>query len=155
MFNRFVSRPTSRSATIILVLSYVHFISAVQFFTNVTVPANLTTACSNALLTNVTGCDKIVATFRPGSYYDQSILASTCTSSCSSSLVQYESNVESACAGQSWNGYQDTQMSLAIIADMLLYAFNLTCLVNSGSYCNVVAANYAYTLDPASKYSQR
>jgi hypothetical protein len=140
-----------RSTTIVLLLSYVQLISAVQFFTNVTVPANLTTACTNALLEDVANCNTVVASFRPGLYYDESILNSTCTSSCASDLVQYESSIESACDGQSWNGYEDTAMPLAIIADMLLYAFNLTCMVNSGAYCNVIAAEYAYMLDPGSK----
>ena len=38
-------------------------------------------------------------------------------------------------------------MPLAIIPDMLQYHYNLTCLTDSGRYCNAVAAKAAAALD--------
>lgn len=125
---------------------------AVQFLQNSTVPANLTAACSSALVEDV-NCSPAVAALRSGSYYPQSTLNRTCTADCANALSAYESNVVSACGGQTWNGYQDTEMPLAIIPDMLRYLYNLTCLMDSGRYCNLVSAVAALALDPGSMLS--
>jgi hypothetical protein len=47
---------------------------AVPFFTNTTLPANLTTSCQNALLTDVAQCPLSAARFTFGSYYPGNLL---------------------------------------------------------------------------------
>jgi len=147
MYNSIDLRP----ATYILVFFFLRSVSAVQFFNNATVPTNITAACSNALLANVTSCGTIVSSLRSGNYYPESVLSLTCTSECANGLASFALSVDSACSTDTWNGYENTTMPLAIIPDLLRYAYNLTCLMDSGRYCNAVAAQYAYSLDPASK----
>lgn len=65
---------------------------------------------------------------------------------------QYYTNVNSACGSQTWNGYEDTEMSLLIILDMMKYQYGLACLTDSGRLCNNVAAEAAYVLGPGSEY---
>lgn len=120
---------------------------AVQFLQDTTLPANVTAACSSALVGDV-NCSPVVAALRSGLYYPQSTLNRTCTVDCANALSAYESNVISACGSQTWNGYQDTEMPLAIIPDMLRYLYNLTCLMDSGRYCNVVSAAAALLWTP-------
>lgn len=150
MFSFFLYQMLSTTLTFLVVLG--SGVNAVQFLQNTTVPANLTAACSSALVGDV-NCSPVVAALRSGSYYPQSTLNRTCTADCANALSAYESNVLSACRGQTWNGYQDTEMPLAIIPDMLRYLYNLTCLMDSGRYCNVVSAAAAQALDPGSMYA--
>lgn len=142
----------SRRSMYAVISIFISNISAAQFFQNSTLPTNLTVECSDALLTNVTGCGNIVSSFRPGDYYPESVLNSTCTSECSDGLASFASSVLSACSTDVWNGYEDTTMPVAIIPDLLRYAYNLTCLMDTGRYCNVISAQYAYSLDPTSEY---
>jgi len=140
---------TSKEQLFSVILSWVFFQTAhgFQIFTNETVPKNLTGTCSTALLKDIS-CSPVVLSLRSGDYYPVSTLNKTCTTACQTALSQYESTVVSSCNGQSWNGYEDTPMPLSIIPDLLRYQFNLTCLMDSGRYCNNIAAQAAFSLDP-------
>lgn len=116
-------------------------------FDNSTIPTNLTVSCSNALLSDV-NCSPSVMGLQYGNYYPETTLQRVCTSDCDAALAKYEADVTTACAGQSWNGYDDYLMPLAIIPDTIRYQYNLTCLMDSGRYCNIVAAQAAAALDP-------
>lgn len=134
---------------VVLSVVWLHLASAAQFFTNNTVPVNVTTACSNALLTDVTGCSAIVPAFQNGYYYPPSTLEKTCTTVCTTALTSYESGINAACSGQTWAGYDDgNDMTLAIIPNLLRYQYDLTCLQDSGRWCNAVAAAAAVSADP-------
>lgn len=111
--------------------------------------SNLTKACIDALSRDL-DCDPSVTSFRSGEYYPEAILNQTCTVRCDNSLSEYAANVLDACHRQSWSGYEDEEMPLAIIPDMLHFQYNLTCLMDSGRYCNVVAASAA-GLNPAQR----
>lgn len=119
-------------------------------FDNSTIPTNLTVSCSNALLSDV-NCSPSVMGLQYGNYYPETTLQRVCTSDCDAALAKYEADVTTACAGQSWNGYDDYLMPLAIIPDTIRYQYNLTCLMDSGRYCNIVAAQAAAALDPDGK----
>lgn len=118
----------------------------VQLVPNTSLPIDLTAGCASALLRDV-NCSPVVKELRSGSYYPQSTLNRTCTPACASALSDYQSTVVSACGDETWLGYQDTLMPLAIIPDMLRYLYNLTCLVDSNRYCNNVAAQAAFASD--------
>lgn len=126
-----------------------HLTKAAQLVTNSSLPTNLTANCASALLHDV-NCSPVVTAFRIGSYYPQSTLNRTCTAQCATALATYQSTIVSACRDQTWLGYEDNVMPLDVIPDMLRYLYNLTCLTDSGRYCNNVAAEAALLLDPAS-----
>ncbi len=140
----------SKMAKLALALNFFQIAHAFQIFSDTTVPGNLTAGCTSALLQDIS-CSPVVAALQSGSYYPVSTLNNTCTDTCRIALSKYQSNIVSACNGQTWNGYEDTAMPLTIIPDLLRYQFNLTCLMDSGRYCNNVAAVAAFALDPGSK----
>jgi len=136
----------------VLSFFWLRLASAAQFFSNNTVPANLTTACSNALLKDVTGCSSIVPVFQNGYFYPPSILEKTCTTECAVALTSYESEINTVCSGQMWAGYDDgNDMTLAIIPNLIRYQYDLTCLQDSARWCNVVAVAAAVSADPGCK----
>ncbi len=143
-------RPTQ-----VVVLSFLllHSAYAAQFFSNNTIPTNVTTACSNALLKDVVGCSSFVPLLRNGYYYSPSTLDKTCTAACATALTSYESDIYTACSGQTWAGYVDEgDMTVAVIPNLMRYQYALTCLQDSGRWCNAVAAAAAVTADPGCKF---
>lgn len=126
-------------------LVFCHASVAFQIFSNTTIPVNLTVSCSDALLRDVT-CSPTVRTLQAGIYYPASLLIRTCTDECTAALATYETEVIAACEGQTWNGPDgdgNATLPVAVIPDLLRYHYNLTCLMDSGRYCNTVAANAA------------
>lgn len=130
-----------------LLASFVHCSDAFQVFNNETLPPNLTIACNSALLSDL-GCDPTVVALQDGYYYAKETLDSICTSECTSALAAYESSVIQSCQGQMWNGYYNATDPVAIIPDIMQYQYSLACLMDSGRYCNVVAAQAATSADP-------
>lgn len=131
-----------------IVLTLINASTAFRAFTNTSIAStNLTVPCVGALSADI-ACSPAVAGLRLGEYYPEETLNRTCTADCGQALAQYASKVAAACDKQTWKGYEDTEMPLAIIPDMLRYHYNLTCLTDSGRYCNVVAAKAAAALDP-------
>lgn len=94
-------------------------------------------------------CDLVVPALVRGTYYPNSTLLRGCTSSCEDALGTYQTSVEAACISDTWLGYENETMPVAIIPEILRYNYNLTCLANDdGDFCNNVAASYAAYLDP-------
>ncbi|KAL8772227.1 MAG: hypothetical protein Q9203_001365 [Teloschistes exilis] len=123
--------------------------SAVRLVTNSSIPANLTQSCATALLNDV-NCSPVLTALRIGSYYPESTLNSTCTPQCTAALSSFQSAVVQACGEETWLGFEDTVMPLVVIPDILRYLYNLTCLMDTGRYCNTVAAKAAFAQDPGS-----
>lgn len=123
--------------------------SAVRLVTNSSIPANLTQSCATALLNDV-NCSPVLTALRIGSYYPESTLNSTCTPQCTAALSSYQSAVVQACGEETWLGFEDTVMPLVVIPDIISYLYNLTCLMDTGRYCNTVAAKAAFAEDPGS-----
>ena len=133
---------------LVIVLTLINASTAYRAFTNSSFTStNLTKACVGALSDDIT-CSPAVAGLRVGEYYPEETLSRTCTADCGQALAEYAYKVAKACDKQTWKGYEDTDMPLAIIPDMLRYHYNLTCLMDSGRYCNTVAAKAAAILDP-------
>lgn len=129
-------------------VSFIASVHAVKLFTNATVPSNLTSACAIALSTDV-NCSPFVLSLRTGLYYPNDTLERTCTTNCHSALTSYRAQIATACATETWLGYQDVILPVVTIPEMLQYQYNLTCLMDSGRYCNNVAASYAASRDPS------
>ncbi|KAI1522760.1 LysM domain containing protein [Pyrenophora tritici-repentis] len=122
---------------------------ALPFFNNGTIPANLTTTCANALLVDVVQCPITAAQFLNGFYYPPKTLENACSSACSLALQNYEASVKTACAGQTWAGYDDeNDAPLDMIPNLMRYNRDLACIQDSGRWCNVVAAAAALQADP-------
>ena len=132
---------------LLVVSTLVNASSAFRAFTNTSFAStNLTIPCIGALSGDI-ACSPGVAGLRLGEYYPEATLNRTCTADCGQALAQFANRVAAACDKQTWKGYEDTDMPLAIIPDMLRYHYNLTCLTDSGRYCNAVAAKAAVVLD--------
>lgn len=125
---------------------------SVRFFSNNTVPANLTVSCSNALLTEVQ-CSPVVPQFQNGYFYPPSLLNRTCTAACSTALQSYEKSIATSCSGQSWAGYDDEadDMPLVVIPNLMRFNYDMICLQDSGRWCNAVSAAAAVGADPGSE----
>ncbi|KAK4210390.1 hypothetical protein QBC37DRAFT_292564 [Rhypophila decipiens] len=122
---------------------------AAQFLSNDTAPENLSAGCLSVLTADISSCNALVGQFWTGYYYDQSMLIDSCTSQCETALATYESSVVSACGGDTWSGYDDEgDESLALIPSIMRYNYALTCLQDSGRWCNVVAGIAARIADP-------
>jgi hypothetical protein len=126
---------------------------ALPFFTNGTIPANLTTACIDTLLTDVVQCPATAANFINGFYYPAEVLEDACNRQCSTALGRYEARVKTACAGQTWAGYDDeNDAPLDMIPNLMRFNRDLACIQDSGRWCNVVAAAAALKADPGRTY---
>lgn len=112
--------------------SLMPLVHAISIYTNTTVPSNLTDTCTSALLSDV-NCDAVVPALVTGDYYPETTLSRACTSDCASSLASYQSDIASACADDTWLGYGNETMPVAIIPEILRYNYNLTCLTVSAS----------------------
>ena len=123
--------------------------NAVRLVTNSSIPTNLTQSCATALLNDI-NCSPVLTALRIGSYYPESTLNSTCTPQCTAALSSYQAAVVQACGDETWLGFEDTVMPLVVIPDIMRYLYNLTCLMDSGRYCNTVAAEAAFAEDPGS-----
>ena len=115
---------------------------AEHFYTNASVPAGLSVECSNSISQDI-GCSLGLKNFEPGSYYSAETLEKTCTDGCRDALESYSSNVRAACSNETWAGFDDEPLPVAVIADLLRYNFDLACLMDSGHYCNNLAAQAA------------
>ena len=133
----------------VLLVILPQLVSAVRLVTNGSIPANLTESCATALLNDV-NCSPVLPALRIGSYYPESTLNSTCTPQCTAALSSYQSAVVQACGEETWLGFEDTVMPLVVIPDIMRYLYNLTCLMDTGRYCNTVAAKAAFAEDPGS-----
>ncbi|TFK66093.1 hypothetical protein BDN72DRAFT_889204 [Pluteus cervinus] len=127
---------------LVVFTAYLSSVRGFKLISNSTLPQNITLACSAALTKDV-NCPRVVAALQPGSYYPQKTLESACTTACSGSLAAYRAGVASACGSESWAGYYDEQIPVLMISDLLQYHFNLSCLTDSGRFCNVVAGQAA------------
>lgn len=147
----------SASVKRILPLAWLFFhaqsvlVGAVQIITPDIAPADISTPCLNALTTNLT-CGPMVPRFRYGYFYAPSTLESACTPECESDLASYETAVVSACSSDTWSGYDDEgDAPLGLIPSLVRFQYSLTCLQDSGRWCNVVAGEAAYLDDPGGK----
>lgn len=116
----------------LLAVSLMPLVQTISIYTNATVPSSITDACASALLSDVK-CDAVVPALVTGDYYPETTLSRACTADCASSLANYQSDITSACVDDTWLGYGNETMPIAIIPEILRYNYNLTCLTVSAS----------------------
>lgn len=120
-------------------------VKAVQWFNGTDdLPSNVTTSCVTALQADIASCSSSLASVRPFVYPPQDYLTTLCTEDCNLALSSYESGVNTACDGQTYDSADDGgEVPVLAIAQLLRYSFNFTCLTDetSGQYCKVLAAN--------------
>ena len=121
-------------------------ISAIQIFDQNTVPKSLNAACTYALMKDIT-CSPVVTAIRSDTYYQQSTLEKTCKPECSASLDTYAATVTSLCGTQKWQASDTEQELVTSIVDLLRYHYSMVCLMDTGRYCNIVAAGNAAAND--------
>lgn len=123
-------------------------VDCIQLFTSESAPAGLSEPCLSALTADV-ACSRPVPRFRYGYFYSESTLNSSCTSECEKALGAYEAAIASSCADDTWEGYDDEGGApLVYIPSLLRYQYSLTCLKESGRWCNVVTGSAATVDDP-------
>jgi hypothetical protein len=143
MIKRKPGSPRRGTCSAILMSSiYASLCLSFQIFNEKTIPGNLRPPCAKALMTDVT-CSPVVKTLRSDAYYPQSTLERICRSDCSSSLNSYHERIVSTCSGETFRGSNKVPESVAMISDLMKYHYSIVCLIDSGRYCNVVAAEYA------------
>jgi len=121
---------------------------AARFFTSTTAPPGLSVGCTTALLANV-ACSPSVPALELGIYYPITQLTTICTAACATALSSYHSNILSACAGDTWEGFDDEVMPVPMISELIRYHYNGTCLSDGTRFCNNVAAAFSVFSDPA------
>ncbi|KAK2072069.1 hypothetical protein P8C59_006446 [Phyllachora maydis] len=101
--------------------------------------------CLMALQADIASCNNSIASIRPFVFPPRDYLTALCTEDCNTALSSYESGVETACAGQTYNSHVDGGVAVPILAipQLLRYSFNFTCLTDASSeqYCKVLAAS--------------
>lgn len=112
-------------------------------------PTTLTSACSAALLTDVTACDPLVKNLRPDFFYPPATLSRVCTADCSSSLGTWLSSVRTSCGNQTIGADLGMEAAAVYVPGTLQYSFQTACLKDdSGRFCGPVAALAAAFSDP-------
>ncbi|GJC83778.1 lysM domain-containing protein ARB_00327 [Colletotrichum liriopes] len=122
-------------------------VSAGTFLDAGAVPQGTSSGCI-AALTAETACKDAVADLRPSLYYPLTKLQSICNPACSSALASYHAAVVSSCTQDTYETEERSQIPVAMFSELIRYAYNLTCLTESGRFCNNVAAAFAAAADP-------
>jgi LysM repeat protein len=110
-------------------------------------PTNLSTTCSNAILTDV-ACDPLVRDLRTDFFYRPASLERMCTSDCSEALSSWKDLVRSSCGDETVPADFELPASAVVIPATLEYLFAFTCLRESDRFCGPVAALAAVFNDP-------
>ncbi|OCL10882.1 carbohydrate-binding module family 50 protein [Glonium stellatum] len=97
-------------------------------------------SCLNAYNANVSCSNSVGFLYSsPFQNFDEDALRALCTDACFASLQNHRNNVTSACSGgvQYYDSMDNTSWVPSTLDDVLIYAFNLTCLKRSdGTFCN-------------------
>ena len=140
---------------LVVVTCVIQHAESARFFSNNTVPFNLTVSCASALMTDVQ-CSPVVPRLQTGFFYPPSLLNRTCTAACSSALQAYENSVTASCSGQTWAGYDNDDsdsISLVVIPNLMRFNYDMICLQDSGRWCNAVSAAAAVGADPGREWN--
>ena len=97
------------------------------FLEDGSLPAGVTgsTTCGKALQATL-ACDPTLQ-HASNIYFDANYSSIICTSACFNSLASYRASVSAACSGTTIEG-EDIVYPSTIVADMLLFSYNTTCL---------------------------
>ncbi len=128
----------------LLLFPYIH---AFQYLTSSTLPVdNLSPGCNAALVSNI-ACPRQVASFVVEDYFPVATLEQTCTSACSAALAGYERSVADACSTETYNLTAHRDAPVSFIPQTLFYSYNESCIMDSGKWCNNIAAQSAVVVN--------
>ncbi|KAK0647930.1 LysM domain-containing protein [Lasiodiplodia hormozganensis] len=83
-------------------------------------------------------CIPVVFTFRPGNYYNDTLLKSACTPDCDKSLESWEAGIFGNCHDVPWTDAYNESAPIETVPNLVRYNYNQTCRMDSGRYCNAV-----------------
>lgn len=137
-------------ASILLIFAFARGTAALQLF-NAT-PSGLPSSCASALTTNITCSQFVPAPFVSNQQYlDNSTLSSLCTSTCTESLLSYQSEVDSACGTTAYIFPGNISQTVQQFISPLVWAYNVSCLTSGGAYCYPQVTNpNGTTIQPCS-----
>lgn len=123
-------------------------VSAVKMLYDDSLPEDMPSACSAALMADV-ACDRLVPDLRPDFFYPPATLNRICRASCVSALQAWETSVRSACGKDIVIPAEfDLPSSPIVIPATRRYIYSLTCLKDNSVFCGPVAALAAFFSDP-------
>ncbi|KAK3185814.1 hypothetical protein K4F52_005470 [Lecanicillium sp. MT-2017a] len=123
-------------------------VAAVKMIYDDSLPEDLPSACSAALLADV-ACDRLVRDLRPEFFYRPASLERICASGCAVALSSWKASVRSACPeGVSVPADFELPASPVVIPATLEHTFEFTCLRENNTFCGPVAALAAVFSDP-------
>lgn len=136
-----------KSAVLGIAISSTAVQAAGQLFRDYAIPDNLSSQCAKAFTIPV-DCLRSVSDLDPSIYVAKTQLEKICTSNCGASLLRWEKLFTRSCVSDNWLGPDGVQEPVSLIAERVLYNYNLTCLSDGSRFCNNVGAAYAAYLDP-------
>lgn len=108
---------------------------------------NLTISCAEALVADI-DCDTRVLQFTSEQFFAPDALEDACTTSCANALGTYKVEVQKKCAGQTYSQSDNLVLPVPFLPNLFRYRFNRTCIMANGRYCNTVAYELSFILDP-------
>ncbi|TQV92641.1 Peptidoglycan-binding Lysin subgroup [Cordyceps javanica] len=123
-------------------------VSAIKMLYDDSLPDDLDSACSAALMSDV-ACDPLVPALRQDFFYPPATLTRACTAGCAAALESWESSVRSACGKDIViPAEHDLPASPIVIPATRRYIYSFTCLKENDAFCGPVAALAAFFSDP-------
>ncbi|EOD48364.1 hypothetical protein UCRNP2_4885 [Neofusicoccum parvum UCRNP2] len=92
-------------------------------------------------------CNPVVFTFKPGNYYNETLLKAACTSDCDSSLASWEAGIFGSCHDVPWTDAYNESAPIETVPNLVRYNYNQTCRMDTGRYCNAVLGTAASSGD--------
>ncbi|KAH6699753.1 hypothetical protein BKA61DRAFT_706408 [Leptodontidium sp. MPI-SDFR-AT-0119] len=121
---------------------------AIKMLYDDSLPEDLPSACSAALMADV-ACDALVPNLRPDFFYPPASLHRICTAGCAAALESWESSVRSACGKDVVIPAEfDLPASPIVIPTTRQYIYSYTCLEENNVFCGPVAALASFFSDP-------
>lgn len=145
-------RCVARLGAALLSLSLLSPALAIKMLYDDSLPEDLPSACSAALMADV-ACDALVPNLRPDFFYPPASLHRICTAGCAAALESWESSVRSACGKDVVIPAEfDLPASPIVIPTTRRYIYSYTCLEENNVFCGPVAALASFFSDPGSKF---
>jgi hypothetical protein len=126
---------------------------SIQLFGSVdAVPSAIPANCATASSANITCSQFVPASFVSSQgYLDNSTLQSLCTTTCTNSLLSFQTDVYSTCGTGAYTFAGNTTQTVQQIVDPLVWAYNVSCLTNGQSFCLPQVTNTSVPISPCSE----
>ncbi|KAJ6032590.1 hypothetical protein N7540_003322 [Penicillium herquei] len=124
----------ARVLTILTLIVLTSFSHAYQLFD--AAPSGLPTACGNALAANIS-CDQLFSAsyIAGGGYVSATALDDVCSTSCTSSLLSFQADIDDACGNTTYNFPGNISQTAQAIVNPLVWALDTACIMIGSIYC--------------------